>query len=83
MTDVTADVLAIIQKKIPKEDKSIAVGDSLEELGLESVDFLEMVFDVEEKFDVQIDYNANTAAEDFKTVQDVVNAIQELVDKKG
>ena len=83
MSDISADVLAIIVKKIPEENRVVTAGDRLEDLGLESVDFLELVFDLEEKFDIQVDYNANTAAEDFQTVQDVINTIEETVEKKS
>ena len=81
MADVTQDVIAIIAKKVPG-DKTVTVTDNLQELGLESIDALEMVFDLEEKFDIQIPYNANSAATDFATVADVVKAIQGLVDQK-
>ena len=83
MADVTADVVAIIAKKIPGEDKpDIKLTDGLQDLGLESIDALEMIFDLEEKFGIQIPYNANSAATDFSTVGDVVKAIQGLVDQK-
>jgi acyl carrier protein len=82
MADVTADVVAIIAKKLPGEKKDIQLTDSLEQLGLESIDALEMIFDLEEKFGIQIPYNANSAATDFSTVKDVVRAIQGLVDQK-
>ena len=81
MADVTADVIAIIAKKVPGS-KPVNMTDSLQELGLESIDALEMVFDLEEKFGIQIPYNANNAATDFATVGDVVTAIQGLVDQK-
>ena len=82
MADVTADVIAIIAKKVPGEKKdAIKAGDSLQALGLESIDALEMIFDLEEKFGIQIPYNANSAATDFSTVGDVVKAIQKLVDE--
>ena len=42
-----------------------------------------MVFDLEEKFGIQIPYNANSAATDFATVGDVVKAIQGLVDAEA
>jgi len=80
MVDVTADVIAIITKKIPGEKKKIQLTDNLQALGLESIDALEMIFDLEEKFGIQIPYNANSAATDFSTVGDVVKAIQKLVD---
>jgi acyl carrier protein len=43
-----------------------------------------MIFDLEEKFDIEIPYNANTnnPRTEFDTVGDVVNAIEKLVAKK-
>lgn len=81
MADVTQDVIAIIAKKVPG-DKPIEPNDNLRDLGLESIDALEMIFDLEEKFGIQIPYNANNAATDFATVGDIVTAIQGLVDQK-
>ena len=81
MADVAADVIAIIAKKVPG-GKNIQLSDNLQQLGLESIDALEMVFDLEEKFGIQIPYNANSAATDFATVGDVVKAIQGLVAQK-
>ena len=83
MADVTADVIAIITKKIPGEKKEIQLADNLQALGLESIDALEMIFDLEEKFGIQIPYNANSAATDFSTVGDVVKAIRRLVDENS
>lgn len=83
MTDVANDVIAIIAKKVRVENHpKIELSDRLELLGLESLDAVEMIFDLEEKFDIQIPYNANTTRTEFDTVGDVVNAIQKLVDKK-
>lgn len=82
MADVANDVIAIIARKVPGDKKDIKLTDNLQELGLESIDALEMVFDLEEKFGIQIPYNANSAATDFSTVGDVTNAIQKLVDEK-
>jgi acyl carrier protein len=85
MTDVTSDVVAIIAKKVRVENHpTIEMTDRLEDLGLESLDAVEMIFDLEEKFDIQIPYNANTnnPRTEFETVGDVVGAIQKLVDKK-
>jgi acyl carrier protein len=44
-----------------------------------------MIFDLEEKFDIEIPYNANTnnPRAEFETVGDVVKLIQKLVDKKS
>jgi acyl carrier protein len=84
MGDVASDVIAIIAKKKRVEKPTVEMSDRLEDLGLESLDAVEMIFDLEEKFDIQIPYNANTndpqAA--FETVGDVVKAVEKLVDEK-
>ena len=79
MADVAADVIAIIRKKVPGDKQDVKLTDKLTDLGIESIDALEMIFDLEEKFGIQIPYNANSAATDFATVGDIVNAIQRLV----
>ena len=84
MSDVTSDVIAIIAKKKRVDKPNVELSDRLEELGLESLDAVEMIFDLEEKFDIEIPYNANTNSRtEFDTVGDVVKAIQQLLDKKS
>ncbi len=83
MTDVTSDVLDIIAKKKRVDKPTVELTDRLEDLGLESLDAVEMIFDLEEKFDIQIPYNANNPRTEFDTVGEVVRAIQQLVDKKS
>ena len=84
MTDLASDVIGIIAKKKRVEKPAVELSDRLEDLGLESLDAVEMIFDLEEKFDIQIPYNANTnnPRSEFETVGDVVNAIEKLVAKK-
>jgi acyl carrier protein len=78
-------VIAIIAKKKRVEKPTVDLTDRLEDLGLESLDAVEMIFDLEEKFDIEIPYNANTnnPRTEFDTVGDVVKLIQKLVDKKS
>jgi acyl carrier protein len=42
-----------------------------------------MIFDLEEKFDIQISYNSNDPRPEFETVGDVVDAIKKLVGGKS
>jgi acyl carrier protein len=83
MADLASDVIAIIAEKAPNGHKDIALTDNLQDIGIESIDALEMIFDLEEKFGIQIPYNANSAAEEFATVADVVKAIEGLVEHKS
>ena len=79
MDDVAANVIAIIAKRLPAEKRDLGIEDRLEDLGIDSFGAVEMVFDLEEKFDVEIPYNSNDARLDLETVGDVVNAIKNLV----
>jgi acyl carrier protein len=84
MSDLARDVMAIIHKKIRVERNQIGMDDKLRDLGLESLDALELVFDIEEKFDVAIPVNANDAnIGGFETVADVVRAVEKLVANKA
>jgi acyl carrier protein len=82
MPDVAADVMAVIAKKVPEKAGQLKLTDNLAEIGLESIDALEMIFDLEEKFGIQIPYNSNSREQEFATVADVVKAIERLVAAK-
>ena len=83
MSDVATDVMSVIKKKIRVERSEITPDDRLAELGLESLDALELVFDLEEKFDIEIPVNANDAQiGGFEKVSDVIAAVQKIIDDK-
>jgi len=83
MTDVAADVVAVIAGKLRNERPQIKLTDKLEDLGIESLDAVEMIFELEEKFDITIPYNANDSRTEFDTVGDVVRAVEQLVHGKA
>jgi acyl carrier protein len=79
MDDVAADTIAIIAKRLPVEKRNLHLTDRLEDLGIDSFSAVEMIFDLEEKFDIQISYNSNDPRPEFETVADVVEAIRKRV----
>ena len=81
MADITADVVAIIAKKLPPDKRNIQMSDRLDEIGIDSLMGVELMFDLEEKFDIQIPFNANDAKLEFETVGEVVNAIKKITGK--
>ena len=78
MADITADVVAIISKKLPPEKRNLKMTDRLDEIGIDSLMGVEMIFDLEERFDIQIPFNANDAKLEFETVGEVVEAIKKI-----
>ena len=82
MANIASEVMAIIAKRLRAPRTNVQLADRLEDLGIESIDAVEMIFDLEEKFDIQIPYNVNDARPEFDTVGDIVSAIQRLVASK-
>jgi len=83
MAGVAQDVIAVIGRKIPDRVAELKLTDNLRDLGLESIDALEMIFDLEEKFGIQIPYNANQSEQEFATIGDVVAVIERLLAQKS
>jgi acyl carrier protein len=83
MAAVATDVMAIVAKRVRTSRTEIKLDDRLEDLGIESIDAVEMIFDLEEKYDIEIPYNANKVGPEFVTVGDVVRAIQNLIASKA
>ncbi|HEY7242759.1 MAG TPA: phosphopantetheine-binding protein [Xanthobacteraceae bacterium] len=81
MDEVAADTIAIIAKRLPSEKGTLTMTDRLEDLGIDSFSAIEMIFDLEEKFDVQIPFNPNDSSAQLQTVGDMVAAIKKLVGK--
>ncbi len=79
MADVANEVLEIIAAKASVEVASLTLDAKLTDLNIASLDVVEIVFALEEKFDIQIPFNANKAKSEFETVGDVVRAVERLV----
>lgn len=83
-------VLAIVSKHLPSGSTTIDESRKLDELGLASLDIVEIIFEIEEAFQIQVPYTApsrrvgNATGEDgysaeFETVHDIVSAVEGLL----
>jgi acyl carrier protein len=79
MTSVESDIFEIIADKAAVERDKVISNASLEELEIESLDVVEIIFAIEEKFDIHVPFNANDQDLEFDTVGDVVKAIENLI----
>ena len=83
MTNVEEDVVTIVANVAKVDRATVARDSNLQEMGLESLDVVEIVFAIEDKFDVTVAYNANQAGvvggSAFRTIGDVIDAVMKLV----
>jgi len=85
MAGLESDVIEIIAKQVNRDPATVKREDRLADLDIQSLDVAEIVFAIEEKFDIEVPYNANdtnAAGISFDTVGDVVDGIAKLVAKK-
>ena len=82
MSDVAAEILQIIGNKTSSGYGVVGLTDQLDELGLDSLGVVELTFVIEEKFDVEIPFNANFDIK-AKTVDDLIESVEALVAAKA
>jgi acyl carrier protein len=82
MPDVAKEILKIIADKMSKGYGVLNLLDSLDELGLDSLQVVELTFVIEEKFDVEIPFNANFDIK-AKTIADLIQTVEGLLAAKA
>ncbi len=87
MTDIAGDIIEVVAKQAKADPAAVTRETKLADLNLESLDTIEMIFALEEKFDIEIPYNANDAGSagiNFTTVGDVIDAVSKfMAEQKG
>jgi len=82
MADVLNEVRHIISKHTPVGVEALTPETRLDEIGVESVDLVEIVFEIEEQFKIEVPYNANTESRlEFTTVGQIAEGVQAILAK--
>ncbi len=79
-------VIAIIAEQAMLSPDEVKLTDNPEDMGLDSLALVEIVFSIEETFDVSVPFNANDPASsefDISSVGKIVEAVKGLVAAKG
>jgi len=79
---IVSDLLAMIRSQTKDDGKAWGPETTMHETGIDSFDFVELVYELEGKYGVDLNFNANTA-EDLKTVADVAALIRSRMAAKG
>ncbi len=83
MDDVAAKIIDILKKHMKEPRDDISLQTALTDLKIELLDLAMIVFDIEDTFGIEIPYNANEEAADFKTVGSVVDRVKALIEGSG
>ena len=83
--NISADVFEILLSHAENKPDSIDAATNLSEAGIDSLAMVEIIFDLEEKFDITIPNPDEIEGMDtaFNTAGDVVKAVQTLLAEKG
>jgi acyl carrier protein len=81
MVSAADDIVKMITDRTSHTGGSFHLSESLDNMGLDSMEVVSLIFDIEEKFNIQIPLNANMDIEG-KTVADLIQAVDQLVAAK-
>ena len=70
------EILDIVAQKASIERGKLTLDASLADLQVSSLDMVEVIFALEDKFGIELPFNANTNADDLKTLGDVVAMVE-------
>lgn len=74
-------VIAILAEQAILQPSDVALENSLEDLGIDSMALVESIFAIEETFDISVPFNANNPSDsefDISTVASIIAAIDKL-----
>ena len=78
------EILDIVAQKALIDRSKLTPEAKLADLNVSSLDMVEVVFALEDKFGIQLPFNANTNAGEFETVGDVIALVEkQLAGKPG
>ncbi len=83
MDSFARDIIALIagRAKIPVDE--ITPDTALAEIDIQSLDLAEIIFDLEEKFDIVIELNTAEATSSLSNVGDIIEAVRGLVQARA
>lgn len=80
--DIVSDLLEIIRAHTKNVGDGWNAATTIEETGVDSFDFVELIFEIEDRYGIDIDLNANTSATDIATVADVATLVQSTMKRE-
>lgn len=80
MPTIAEDLESILTEKFSVPEEKIQPGAKLSDLGLDSLDLIEVLFEVEDKFHIRVPQEA--AAIQAATIQELLDIVTKLVEEQ-
>jgi len=80
---LTTEIIDKIKAHAEPGDAEITTKTELTALGIHSLELTEIIFDLEEKYGIEIDMNTADAWSNLKNVGDMIEAVRDLIAKKA
>lgn len=78
------DAILDIVAQVSLVDRATLVLDAkVADLGITSLDMVEIIFALEEKFGIELPFNANTSAQGYRTLGDVIAVVEKTITEAG
>lgn len=81
-TALTNDILDVIAAKAMVPRDKLALEAKLTDLNISSLDVVEIVFALEDKFNIELPFNANAQNQEFDTLGQVVALVEQQIARK-
>lgn len=78
-----AKIIEMIRSKSDAGAEEVRPETPLADLAIHSLEMAEIIFDIEDEYDVEIDMNTADVWNNLETVDDIVAAVRDLIAKKG
>jgi acyl carrier protein len=81
MANMENDIIEIVAKQAKVDSATLKADTRLSELDLQSIDIIELIFAIEDKFDIEVPYSPNdlnSSGISFETIGDLVRAVERL-----
>jgi nodulation protein F len=83
MDQLAQDIIGKIKAHADPEIGTITPQTDLSDLGIHSLELTEIIFDLEEAYDIEVEMNTSEAWSKLSNVGDIVEAVRALIAKKG
>ena len=82
MADAADTIIKMITSRNNYNGGTLQPSDPLDKLGLDSMEVVSLTFDIEEKFNIELPFNANLDIKS-KTVADLIETVDQLIAAKA